>query len=114
MRAGGMSGSTVKSSGMSARAGWRGQRRRLAEILAEIDLPHLQGLLPGEGEEAFGQFGAAAPRGMNAVDQLRSFPGRRDRFLKQAAIAQDHGQQIVEIVRDAAGKLADHLHFRAW
>ena len=30
---------------------------------------------------------------------------------EQVAIAVDYGQQVIKIVRDTAGQLADHLHF---
>ena len=33
--------------------------------------------------------------------------------LRRLDIADDHGEQVVEVVRDAAGKLPDRLHFLA-
>ena len=66
----------------------------------------------GEGEQALGQRGGPLGPGQGirdaAMPRLRCI--RRQRMAEQGQIAVDDLQQIVEIVGDAAGELADRLH----
>ena len=77
----------------------------------EIDDPALEHLLAAEGEQLLGQ-----PR--RALRRPCGSPTRRDAsarpagssFDQELAEAEDHGQQVVEVVGDAAGQPADGLH----
>ena len=78
----------------------------------EPDIEHLrrQRLPAGKGQQLPGELRGALDRVGNRVD-VTAAP-----LLRQVAAAQevgrgaDDGQQIVEIVRDAAGQLADRFH----
>ena len=77
----------------------------------DVDLARLQRLLAGECQQVLGQLGAALGRvvdhlgdrrqdaGLSATASLENFDG-----------AGDDGENIVEVVRHAAGKLADRFH----
>ena len=56
-----------------------------------------------------GQAFAAFGRGLDGLDRSRQF--RVEQAFEGLGIAADDHQQIVEVVRDAAGQLADRLHF---
>ena len=43
-------------------------------------------------------------------DRARSGSSARARSSEQLAVAEDDGEQVVEVVRDAAGEPADRLH----
>ena len=59
-----------------------------------------------EGEHALGQLGTLFRRPDDALD--RGLVAGRVHH-EEFGVAHDHGQEIVEIVGDAAGQLADHL-----
>ena len=73
----------------------------------------IERLAAREGEQALGQRGGAlAPR-----PAPRRYSGRARRggpgasaLCSSSRLPDDAGQQIVEVVRDAAGQLADRLH----
>ena len=70
-----------------------------------IDCARGQRLAPGKGEQMTGQHGAPLSCGAHRrqpVDELRI---ERRRLSDQIDVADQHGQQIVEIVRDAPGEL---------
>ena len=76
----------------------------------DVDLARLQRLLAGEGQQMLGQIGAA--RG-GFVDHLGDRGELRlvlDRVGEDLDRSGDHGQDIVEVVRDAAGELAERFH----
>src|SRR5690606_3332204 len=50
-----------------------------------------------------------ADRAQRALDDLRAILRAADVVLQQLQVAGDHRQQVVEVVRDAAGELADRL-----
>ena len=69
----------------------------------------IERLSPREGEQALGQLRGALGAGQRIVE--RAFGARfDDAALGDAEIADDDGEQIVEVVRDAAGQLADGFH----
>src|SRR6185369_3104533 len=77
----------------------------------DVDLARLERLLAGKGEQVLGQLRAALG---GVVDQLGDggelgTVGYRVR--EDADRAGDDGQHVVEIVGDAAGQLADGVHF---
>jgi hypothetical protein len=75
-----------------------------------VDRLRPQGLAPRKGEEAGGQRGGT--KGARHRDVGRAPLGRigRQPPLQTLDPAHDDGQQIVEIMRDAAGELPDRLH----
>lgn len=75
-----------------------------------VDLDRMQRLAAAEGEKALRQFGAALAGRQDRIDQALEIGPRLQRFREDVAIADDDGQQIVEVMGDAAGELADRLH----
>ena len=76
----------------------------------DVDLARLQRLLAGEGEQMLGQLRAALG---GIVDQLGDggeLGPVGDRVGQDADRAGDDGQDVVEVVGDAAGQLADRVH----
>ena len=85
-------------------------------LLASIGLRR-QRLLAREGEQPAGQRGGALralQRHVAGARDARSTAGDGGKCGNLAADhvepAQDDGEQVVEVVRDAAGELADGLH----
>ena len=70
----------------------------------------LQRLLAGKGEQMLGQVGAAFGGFVDQPGDGGELGLVGDGFLQDADGAGDHGQDIVEVVRDAAGELADRVH----
>jgi hypothetical protein len=86
------------------------QRREVGDQHVEIDGQRVQALAAREGQQLAGQGPALLGRQAHRLDlpgQLVLLAGAP---LDQLDIAQDHGQQVVEVVGDAAGQLADRLH----
>ena len=87
------------------------QLRHAGDQPVDVERPAAPGLAAGEGEQPMGQRAArvrALPRCDIAVDSpARPAPARR---RTQIQAADDDRQQVVEVVRDAAGELADGLH----
>ncbi len=79
----------------------------LADAFADIDLFDQQRLPAREGEQAGGELGAALGRGLDAGEiALRPLVGPEP-AAEQREVADDDGEQVVEIMRDAAGELPD-------
>ena len=88
-----------------------GQR---AEHRGDVDRRRLQHLAAREREQLAGQLGAAPrrPQCRGDGDELRAaglVAGQRRQVLEHLQVALDHRQQVVEVVGDAAGELADAL-----
>ena len=66
-------------------------------------------LAAGERQQLPGQAFAALGRRLDRLDGARQF--RIEQPLEGLGVAADDHQQIVEVVRDAAGQFADRLHF---
>ena len=75
----------------------------------DIDRLRPQLLTPRESEHALGQRRAALGALDRAVDQAQQRRIVGQSFAQQLEIAEDRHQQIVEVVRDAAGQLAEAL-----
>ena len=75
----------------------------------DIDRAQIQLLRAREGEQLSGELRAAHRCLESRAHRLRSLVGREPP-LQQFEAAEDCGQQIVEVVRDAAGQPADGLH----
>jgi hypothetical protein len=70
----------------------------------------LQRLQPGEGQETPRQVGAAHDRGQRFAHQLLHLRHSLRQQPHQLEIAEDDAEQVVEIMRHAAGEVADGLH----
>nr|GEU28229.1 hypothetical protein [Tanacetum cinerariifolium] len=77
------------------------------------DLDHLgrQRLAPGERQQVAGQAGAALDAGQRIVEPALDVGPVVHQRRDQLQITRDNLQQIIEIVRHAAGQLADGFHF---
>ena len=80
------------------------------DLGADVEHLRLQRLAAGKGKQLRGQFGGPLHRVRDRIDIAAAA------LLGQLAAAQeigrrtDDGQEVVEVVRDAAGQLADGLH----
>ncbi len=79
------------------------------EIL-DIDRPRLQCLASGEAQQPLGQIGAAVRSRDRRLDELGDEGRIGEPLAQRHEVAEHHRQQIVEIMGDAAGELADRLH----
>ena len=69
-------------------------------------------MLPGIGEEALHQGGRALGRLAGGVEQTAyALVAVRDAPQGEIDIAENGGEEIVEVMRDAAGQAADRFHF---
>ncbi len=84
---------------------------RLSHHLVQIQNLGLRQLLPAEGEEVPRQLGSPFARRANLHQVGVILVIIRPLHQQQVAIAVDHGKQVIEIVRNAAGQPADALHF---
>ena len=80
--------------------------------LVGVDAFRNQRLPPRKGQQAMGQRGGAVGRRHRRVDVARDVVGAAlvEAGLQQVERSDDAGQQIVEVMGDAAGQLADRLH----
>ena len=69
-------------------------------------------MLPREGEKLTSQSRGAVRIRFDLLDIIIVDVSRRVPHQHQVAVADDRRQDVVEVVRDAAGELADDLHFR--
>jgi len=81
----------------------------VAHHVVEVEDLQLEHLLAAEGEQLAGQgFGAGA--GLDDQLQAAAGLGIGGGGEQQAAVAVDDGEQVVEVVGDAAGEQADAFH----
>ena len=80
------------------------------DLLGDVDVSRPQGLLAREGEQAPRQVGAALGGGRDVVGDPVQFLVAGQPVGKMLGVAENDGQEIVEIVRHAAGELAHGLH----
>jgi len=78
--------------------------------VAEIDDSRAQHLASAEGEELPGEPGRALGSLGNFLDPGTGWIRDRELSKQQMGMADDRGEEIVEVVGDPAGKLADRLH----
>ena len=86
------------------------QLRRLQHQRVDVDFNGLQRLLAGKGEEMLGQVGAAFGGFVDQLGDGRELGLIGDGFFQDADRTRDHGQDIVEVMRDATRELADRVH----
>src|SRR6478752_6355706 len=79
------------------------------EHAADIERARLQDLAAREREQLVGELGTAARRARRGADELLAVRIARERgqLLEDLQVALDDGEQVVEVVGDAAGQLAD-------
>ena len=83
---------------------------RAADQAAEIDDLRRERLPSSESQQLRGEFRAARDGGDRRLQALVGARIAGDVAAKQLQIAADDLQDVVEVVRDAAGELADRLH----
>jgi hypothetical protein len=86
------------------------QVRQLDQHVGDVEDARLQGLLAREGQQLAHQIGGAVGVLLDLHDVGEGRVAGLEAHQQQVAEADHRGQQIVEIVRDAAGQLADRLH----
>ncbi len=64
----------------------------------------------GKAEKLGGEVGRPPRRPLAGLDQRAKTVVRRQARLQQRQVAEDDGEQVVEVVGHAAGQLADRLH----
>ncbi len=84
-----------------------------ADLVVEVGWPCIQGLLAGKGQQTIGHRCGAAGRIQRGVGKAQDRIGAAfvHAFLQQLDAGDDPGQQIIEIMCDAAGQLAQRVHF---
>ena len=102
--------------GIQADAAAHGGAQQPDHVLDErvhVQRPGVEPLAAGEGEELRGQQGAALGGQPDRFEPPCEEGGRQARgsglALQQPQVAEDDGQQVVEIVRHAGGELAQRL-----
>ena len=88
------------------------QRPHILDQRRDIGRPHLQPLDPAEGQQLRGQPRAALGRRQRIVGIALEL-GVVGALGDEVEPADHHRQQIVEVVGDAAGQLAERLHLLA-
>ena len=89
------------------------QDRQLGQHVAELQALRPQGLLAREGEQLAHEAGSAVRVLLDVHDVLEGRIGRAVVHQQEVGEADDRRQHVVEIMRDAAGELADRLHLLA-
>ncbi len=84
---------------------------QVRDDVVEIDVEWLHHLLAAEEQQLAREVARTLGRGADLVEALADV-GRDVLVLGgEVGLHHDHGENIVEVVRDAAGELADGLHF---
>ena len=86
------------------------QVRQLDQHVADIEHARLQRLLAREGQQLPHEIGGAVAVLLDLHDVGEGRVARPEPHQQQVAEPDHRGQQVVEIMRDAAGELADRLH----
>ncbi len=87
------------------------QGRDVREELLEVDLLDLERLRAGEREQLLGEACAAVGRAADAFQHSLYLVGIVDVPKPEFARAEDCRQQVVEVMGEAAGQLAERFHF---
>ena len=86
------------------------QHLQIGQNIAQLQNLRPQGLAARKGQELPHQRGRAVGVLLDLIDVLKRRVGRPVIGEQQIGIADDRGQDIVEIMCHAAGKLSDRLH----
>ncbi len=87
--------------------------QQLAEIgdqFVDVGRCQLHDLASAEGEQLPRQFGGLVRRFADRASRGTDFVGCEHLILEQRRLSLDHRQQVVEVVRDTTGELADGFH----
>ena len=79
----------------------------MLDHVCDVDEPRPKRLLPREGEQLLGDPFAALGCPNGRFDERTPLVVGRQTLLEQVQVAQDDAQQVIEIMGDAAGELAD-------
>jgi hypothetical protein len=90
------------------------QRVHAADHVVEVEARGLQHLLAAEGEQLPREARGAVGRGGSPRIRARSCCRRAAPRARISALPRIGGEQVVEVVRDAAGQPADASIFCAW
>ena len=77
----------------------------------QVEHLRLQHLPPAEGQQLLRERGRPLAGALDFKHLLDGGLVAGQRIVKQAAVADDGREQVVEVVSDAAGEPADGLHF---
>ena len=83
----------------------------LIDHFVQIQVLGLDDLAAAEGEELAGEVGGALGGQADLLGGVQRFLGQFRRQGKQRGMALNDGEDVVEIMGDAAGELADGFHF---
>src|SRR5262249_12534579 len=86
------------------------QLRDVLDLRADVEHFRLERLAAGEGQKLRRQLGGALHRPGDRLDLTAAGPPGEIAAAQEIGGGTDDGQEIVEIVRDAAGELADRFH----
>src|SRR5712691_12835041 len=92
---------------------WKRGAEHSLELLrerVEIERYEMRLTLPCGGEQLLDERRAAAHRVAHDLDRLGHLLGMRFPFLQPGGVAEDNGEDVIEIMRDAAGERAEALH----
>ena len=86
---------------------------KVAEQIAEVEQPGLNGLAAAESKQLAGEAAGSAGGVQDFLEPRDHMIGGgvARAFERELAIAGDDGQQVIEIVRNAARKTPESLHF---
>jgi hypothetical protein len=84
-------------------------RQEVSDHLVEIEVTRLEHLPAREGEQFLGQLGGPPRRTLDDLQLLAHAFRRGQALTQQLARALDRHQQVVEVVSDAPGELAERL-----
>ncbi len=86
------------------------QRQQVADDFARIDGADVEVLAPRKRHELLDQVGAALTGVACCLELLEHARSLTHLFADQVEIADEHGQQIVEVVRDSGRQAAERFH----
>ena len=101
---------SVVSSVMRATQRTAQQRQQIADDLARIDGADVEVLAPRKRHELLDELGAALTGVARCLELLEHARSLTHLFADQVEIADQHGQQVVEVVRDSGGQAAERFH----
>ncbi len=102
------SGSSRLKCRLDAAADPRDERQRRQELV-EVDPPRLQELAAAEGEQLPGELGRPLGAPLDEIEIAARRLIRREPVEQELDPSGDHGEQIVELVGDAAGQHAERF-----
>src|ERR1700733_6879065 len=90
-----------------------GQRNRGLDGGIERNRCGFQRFHAGEGEQPPGEVGAAGSGSLRCAHLIEGYLVVAEEALEEIEISDNDGQQIIEVVSNASGELAEGIHFLA-